>query len=593
MLKKSFKIFISELLNKFGKKFFLLVFLLLLEGLILASSVLTIIPLADYLLDPELKNPSRVTLFSIKLLSILNINPSYIIFGSIFILVNFIRSFFALFIQYTILKIKYSITKNLTNDLLKSIFQSKWSFFNNLGPGKLLNTLNKELIKVGDASGHFATAISMFIQLITYLIIPFALDFKLTILTLLISTVLGLPFLYLMNRSHKLGQLNTSTSNYMMNVMNETIQAAKIILGFGNRNKAVTDNIKALDKHVDVTIKSQIVGSLTNLFFKPLAILAVIISIGISINVEKNISEYVAIFWSLYAVIPVLANLLNTNVVISNFLPSYEQLEQIRKKALNNKEISTGKEFKNFNEKITFEYVTFNYKGKENIIKDCSFKINKNEITAIIGKSGSGKSTIVDLILGLQKVNDGKILFDNKNELNEFNLDSYRNKVSLVFQDPFLFYTTIKENLLWSNYKASEKEIFESLKIANAYDLVMGLPKKLDTIVGERGLELSGGERQRIILARAILRKPQLLILDEATSSLDQESEKLIKNSIKEISKFTTVLIIAHRASAISIAQNIYVLNNGKMTESGNLDNLKKIKDSEFSKIMHEFEKVN
>jgi len=584
MLKKSFKIFISELLSKFGKKFFLLVFLILIESLVLASSVLTIIPLADYLLDPELKNPSRVTLFSIKLLSILNINPSYIIFGSIFILVNFIRSFFALFIQYTILKIKYSITKNLTNDLLKSIFQSKWSFFNNLGPGKLLNTLNKELIKVGDASGHFATAISMFIQLITYLIIPFALDFKLTILTLLISTVLGLPFLYLMNRSHKLGQLNTSTSNYMMNVMNETIQAAKIILGFGNRNKAVTDNIKALDKHVDVTIKSQIVGSLTNLFFKPLAILAVIISIGISINVEKNISEYVAIFWSLYAVIPVLANLLNTNVVISNFLPSYEQLEQIRKKALNNKEISTGKEFKNFNEKIIFDKISFNYDKKKNVIAECSFEIKKNMITAIVGKSGSGKSTIIDLLLGLQKPNAGKIYFDNT-ELNNLNIDSYRTQISFVSQDPFLFYATIKENLLWSNNRATDKDIIESLKMANAYDLVMNLPLKLDTFVGERGTELSGGERQRIVLARAILRKPQLLVLDEATSSLDQNSESLIIHSIKKISKFTTILIIAHRSSTISIADKIHVLSNGKIVESGYLNQLTEKEDSEFLKI--------
>ena len=403
MIKKSFKIFISELLNKFGKKFFLLVFLLLLEGLILATSVLTIIPLADYLLDPELQKPSKVTLFAVNLLSFFDIKPGYFIFSFIFILVNFLRSFFALFIQYSILKIKYSIIKNLTNNLLKDIFESKWSFFNNLGPGKLLNTLNKELSRVGDASGHFAIMISMFIQLITYLIIPFTLDFKLTVLTLIISLALGLPFLLLNRASHKFGQLNTSTANHLMNVMNETIQAAKIILGFGNRNKAIKENINALSSHVNVAIKSQIVGSLTNLFFKPLAILAVIISIGISVNVEKNISEYVAIFWSLYAVIPVLANLLNTNVIINNFLPSYEQLGELREKATQNKEILTGDKFEDFKNKITFSNVSFNYDKKKNVINECSFEIKKNMITAIVGKSGSGKSTLVDLILGLQK----------------------------------------------------------------------------------------------------------------------------------------------------------------------------------------------
>ena len=592
MIKKSFKIFISELLNKFGKKFFLLVFLLLLEGLILATSVLTIIPLADYLLDPELQKPSKVTLFAVNLLSFFDIKPGYFIFSFIFILVNFLRSFFALFIQYSILKIKYSIIKNLTNNLLKDIFESKWSFFNNLGPGKLLNTLNKELSRVGDASGHFAIMISMFIQLITYLIIPFTLDFKLTVLTLIISLALGLPFLLLNRASHKFGQLNTSTANHLMNVMNETIQAAKIILGFGNRNKAIKENINALSSHVNVAIKSQIVGSLTNLFFKPLAILAVIISIGISVNVEKNISEYVAIFWSLYAVIPVLANLLNTNVIINNFLPSYEQLGELREKATQNKEILTGDKFEDFKNKITFSNVSFNYDKKKNVINECSFEIKKNMITAIVGKSGSGKSTLVDLILGLQKPKSGKILLDNI-ELKNLNIDSYRNQISFVSQDPFLFYATVKENLLWSNNDATEEDLFKSLKIANAYDLVMNLPMKLNTYVGERGAELSGGERQRIILARAILRKPQLLILDEATSALDQESEKLIKNSITEISKFTTVLIIAHRASTISIAKNIYVLNNGKMIESGTLEKLKQTEESEFLKIMHEYRKDN
>ena len=194
------------------------------------------------------------------------------------------------------------------------------------------------------------------------------------------------------------------------------------------------------------------------------------------------------------------------------------------------------------------------------------------------------KSTINDLLLGLQKPNGGQIYFDNT-DLNSFNLDSYRKKISFVSQDPFLFYATIRENLMWSNSEVTEKDIIESLKIANVYETVMNLPSKLDTYVGERGLELSGGERQRIILARGILRKPQLLILDEATSSLDQNSELLINQSIKKITEFSTVLIIAHRSSTINIANQIYVLKDGKMIESGSLEKLRQEKNSEFLKI--------
>ena len=289
-MNRSIKYFVIEIFKNFPRQFLFLLFFLLIESLVLATSVLTIVPLADYLLDPNLNNPSKITKIAIKILTTFNFEPSYLVFGVIFILTNFIRSFFALSVHYCILKIKYSIVKFLKINLLKDIFLSKWSFFNNLGPGKLLNTLNTELTKIGDATGQLAAIIAMFVQLITYLIIPLIIDFKLTIYILAIAVALGLPFLLLNRLSHKFGKLNTSTANINMNVMNETIQAAKIILGFGNRNKAIKENENATDKHISASIKSQVVGSLANLFFKPLAILAVIMSIGASVNLDKNIS---------------------------------------------------------------------------------------------------------------------------------------------------------------------------------------------------------------------------------------------------------------------------------------------------------------
>ena len=331
-MKQPLKYFIFNIFKNYPKQFLIVSILLIVESLVLASSVLAIIPLTDYLLDPELKNPSKITTIAVNALLVFDLNPGYVIFSAIFILINFLRSIFALAIKYTIYKIQFKIVKFHTLNLLKNIFMAKWNFFNNLAPGKLLNTLNHELPRVGSAVGQIASMMAMCFQLITYLIIPFTLDFKLTIYTITISAALGIPFLLLNKLSHKLGKLSTSTANSVMGIMNETIQAAKIILGFGNRKKAILDNEYAVNQHIDAAIKSLTIGNVTNLFFKPLAILAIIISVGISIDMEKNISEYVAVFWSLYAVVPVLANLLNLNVVIHNFLPSYEQLDELEKK---------------------------------------------------------------------------------------------------------------------------------------------------------------------------------------------------------------------------------------------------------------------
>ena len=587
MFKKSFKFLVDEMLKKFKIKFAYLFFLLLFESFILASSVLTIVPLADYIIDPSLNNPSKITIFLIHLLSLINIKAGYMVFASMFIVANIARSFFALFIKYSILKIKYSIIKSLTVGLYSNIFSAKWSFFSNLGPGKLLNTLREELSKVGDATGQIALMFAMIVQFLTYLIIPFAINFKFTIYSLVIAFLLGLPFLLLNGLSHRLGKLNTSTANNITGAMNETIQAAKIILGYGNAKKAISENVNALDEHIDVTIKSQIIGTIANLFFRPIALLAVIISLALSVDVDKNISEYAAIFWSLWAIIPVLSSLINSNVVVNNLLPSYEQLQFLRKKALTNIEESGNDKFSGLNEQITFKNVSFNYPSKKELVKDCFFKIKKNQITTIVGRSGAGKSTIIDLILGLQKPTEGKIIFDNT-ELNNFDLNSYRKKIGFVSQDPFLFYNTIRNNLIWSKENVSDNEIAESLKLANAYELVMSLPLKLDTFVGERGLELSGGERQRIVLARAMIRKPELLILDEATSSLDHNSETMINESLKKISKFTTILVVAHRSSIIKIADKIYVLKDGRIVESGNFEKLRVDATNEFSKIMSE-----
>ncbi len=223
----------------------------------------------------------------------------------------------------------------------------------------------------------------------------------------------------------------------------------------------------------------------------------------------------------------------------------------------------------NGNEKLT----NFNKKIEISILNDISININKGQTTAIVGSTGSGKSTLIKLILRLYDSTAGEIKFDGKN-IKDLELDSLRNKIGLVSQDIFLFEGTVFENIAYGNLDAKDEEVWEAAKLSESDKFINLLPNKENTIVGERGQKLSGGQRQRISIARAILKNPEILILDEATSAVDNETEAAIQRSINTLKEGRTVIAIAHRLSTIRNAEIIYVLEEGKVVESGNHESL-------------------
>ena len=235
---------------------------------------------------------------------------------------------------------------------------------------------------------------------------------------------------------------------------------------------------------------------------------------------------------------------------------------------------------------IKFKDVTFKYVNtKEKAIENINLEIKGGTMTALVGPSGSGKSTIMNLIPRFYEAQNGKILIDDQN-IREVNLESLRNNISLVSQDIILFDDTIKSNISYARNNASDDEIIEACKFAAADEFILNLPKKYDTQVGENGVRLSGGQKQRISIARAILKKSPIILLDEATSSLDSESEEIVQNAISNLVKNKTTLVIAHRLSTIHNANQIFVIKNGGVLESGNHDYL--IKNSETYKSLYQ-----
>ena len=227
----------------------------------------------------------------------------------------------------------------------------------------------------------------------------------------------------------------------------------------------------------------------------------------------------------------------------------------------------------NFNKKIEISNLNFEYVKNFPVLNDISININKGQTTAIVGSTGSGKSTLIKLILRLYDSTAGEIKFDGKN-IRDLELDSLRNKIGLVSQDIFLFEGTVFENIAYGNLDAKDEEVWEAAKLSESDKFINLLPNKENTIVGERGQKLSGGQRQRISIARAILKNPEILILDEATSAVDNETEAAIQRSINTLKEGRTVIAIAHRLSTIRNAEIIYVLEEGKVVESGNHESL-------------------
>ena len=229
-----------------------------------------------------------------------------------------------------------------------------------------------------------------------------------------------------------------------------------------------------------------------------------------------------------------------------------------------------------FNKKIEISNLNFDYVKNFPVLNDISIDINKGQTTAIVGSTGSGKSTLIKLILRLYDSTSGEIKFDGKN-IRDLELDSLRNKIGLVSQDIFLFEGTVFENIAYGNLDAKDEEVWEAAKLSESDKFINLLPNKENTIVGERGQKLSGGQRQRISIARAILKNPEILILDEATSAVDNETEAAIQRSINTLKEGRTVIAIAHRLSTIRNAEIIYVLEEGKVVESGNHESLLEI----------------
>lgn len=374
----------------------------------------------------------------------------------------------------------------------------------------------------------------------------------------------------IVNQASRLSVVEDTKKNV---ILNEYISGVKTI-------KALTADFYWNQKYDDVVDKSvwynsrvMIGRSLPENFMK-LIFFILIGGVGVifSLKLSSDILRLIPVLGTFVAVasrlMPYL-NLVGNDVVnIARFIPDSKIIYDILTSACPC--ARDGHRFlESFRKEIRFHEVCFRYAGMSgDLLKRISFSVPKNKMTAIVGPSGSGKTTIVNLLLRFYEPSQGAILLDGQN-IQEFALQSYLKKIGYVSQENFAFNGTIEENIRFGGSHYSQEQIQEAAKLAQAHDFIMRAERGYQTIVGDAGLKLSGGQRQRLAIARVLLRRPEIIIFDEATSSLDSISEKLVRQAINQITQFMTVIIIAHRLSTVQTADKIIVLDKGRIIEEG------------------------
>jgi ATP-binding cassette subfamily C protein len=309
-----------------------------------------------------------------------------------------------------------------------------------------------------------------------------------------------------------------------------------------------------------------------------LVVTAIVLAVVVDISVEHlhlALASLLVVAFIFSRLVPQIASAQQNLLQIAQSLPAFSDLESVIASCEENSEppAAVGSRPRRIGLGITLDGVSFAWVPGVNVLKEVTLDIPARRTTAIVGPSGAGKTTLADIVAGLLEPTDGRVLIDG-DVLHRVDLRSWRHAISLVPQEPYLFNETLRTNLVWANPEATEAEMWDALDMATA-GFVAQLPEGLDSFVGDRGARLSGGERQRIALARALLRRPELLILDEATSSLDNESELAIRQALAALHGRTTMLVIAHRLSTVSTADSIIVLEGGRIVEEGTWTNLR------------------
>tara|TARA_B100001564_G_scaffold81512_1_gene65582 strand:- start:314 stop:2050 length:1737 start_codon:yes stop_codon:yes gene_type:complete len=491
----------------------------------------------------------------------------------------FLANLFRYFSAVILARVRVRVVTNLRNSLFNKIINFKINFFTEKKKGDVISRVTSDIQQIENSVINSITVLFKEPALVIGLFfILSSISLKLTLYTIILIPIAGGAIAYIAKHLKIKAAFSQTALGNINNIINETLDGMRIIKLFTAQEKMrekFGDEVKDYGRqNLSMYKRFELSNPLSE--FLSIATVAIILLIGGGMVLDNSsdisASEFIAFIIIFSQVIPPAKTMTTAFNTVQRGLASAERVFEYIDKENIREAVGGEREIEDVNSSIEFKGVTFSYE-EENVLEDISFKINKGEKIAIVGPSGGGKSTIIDLLSKFYRVEKGRILIDGT-DINEYDTNKLRNIIGIVTQESILFHDTIRNNISFGDRTVDEKKIIESAKVANALKFIESLDEKFDTVIGERGLKLSGGQRQRICIARAIYKDPPILIFDEATSSLDSASESSVQKAIEEVMKNRTSIIIAHRLSTIKNVDKIIVIDGGKIIEIGRHEDL-------------------
>ncbi len=555
----------KRLYNDYSKKYLRKIIISVLFSILVAGSTSAI----AWLLDPAIKK------------IFLDKDQTLIFLIPLAIIVAFTTKGLSLyFAKSTMISVGQEIKKELQFDMVKSLIKTDTQIIDKKHSGKILSNLTYDVSHITDLLSN--AILSLFkdsLTLIGLLTVMFLQNWKLSLISIIMIPLASISAKTLGRRMGKITTQAQERSGDLTTYLVELFKNHKLIKIF---QKEKYENIRAdnfLNQLKNKNKKIQIVFVRISPVMETLTGIMIAILIFYSgkliSNGELNINNFFSFLAAMMLAYQPVRALSTLNMVISQglsaatrILPIIDEKNKI-KDNLNAVSLDKG------NGHISFQNVSFSYEKNENVLKQISLEFKGGVMTSLVGHSGSGKSTILNLIPRFYDADSGDIKINNQSIYNT-KLHSLRENISLVSQETTLFDDTILNNIKYARDEASDEEIYKVAKLSNCEEFINKLPDKYETIIGENGIRLSGGEKQRLSIARAMIKESSIILLDEATSSLDSETESKIQEALKILTKNKTTIVIAHRLSTILNSNSIYVIDDGKVVENGKHDELLK-----------------